>query len=101
MKGHHVAKSKKLPQRHPELQQLDTYRLDRNFSWQDLGAELTRRGCDVSYRTLHYLIKRAPEETLVRDRTLHQVRKFMALVHEEEEHRTGPDRRKPAAQAQA
>lgn len=65
----------------PEFIALETYRLERNLDWQALATEMASAATLVPQGTLYYWCKdRAPQGTVPRDRTLHQVRKFLADV---------------------
>jgi hypothetical protein len=90
------------PKQLPECLALDAHRLDKDWTFKQLGADMARAGIALSPRTLHYLIKRAPADSMPLDRTLYKIRKYLKLVAESEKRRRARSRRRPsAAQASA
>src|SRR5580765_1796095 len=76
----HLKRSPRRPPSPPELQQLLTLRLERDWSWAYLEAQMILLGCRVSRYTL--LDMRARVGNLQRghhDRTLYKIRKFLKL----------------------
>lgn len=69
-----------MPLPHAELAELDALRLDRDWTWAELSAAMDARGVEMSPRTLHYLLKRAPAQAQPLDRTLHKIRTYLATV---------------------
>jgi len=80
----------------PEFAALDAYRLDHDWTWQQLANAMAKAECAVPYRTLHYLVKRAPRNAKPLDRTMHKIRKFLELIADEKK----PRRRSRRASAQ-
>jgi hypothetical protein len=83
----------------PECVELDAIRLDRDWTWAQLAAAMKRAGVDVSPRTLHYILKRAPEDSKPLDRTLYKIRKFLKHIRATERRRLS--RHKTVAQSAA
>lgn len=65
----------------PELAALEGYRLDQDWTWTRLAANMAGAGQPVPMRTLHYLCKRAPAAHRPLDRTMHKIRKYLAFAH--------------------
>ena len=63
-----------------EFAALDAYRLDRDWTWQQLAEDMAAHNVAIPARTLHYLCKRAPKNAKPLDRTLHKIRKFLKLI---------------------
>jgi len=83
----------------PEIAELDAYRLEKDWTWEQLSAAMGRANIPMSPRTLHYLIKRAPADAKPLDRTLHKIRKFLVAMHEADRRRQS--RQKAARRAAA
>ena len=64
----------------PELAELNAYRLEKDWSFEQLTTAMRRAKIEMSPRTLHYLIRRAPVDSKPLDRTVHKLRKFLAHV---------------------
>jgi len=71
----------------PEIAELDAYRLEKDWTWEKLSEAMRRTNIDMSPRTLHYLVKRAPADAKPLDRTLHKIRKFLVAMHEADRRR--------------
>jgi hypothetical protein len=61
----------------PECLALDAYRLDQDWTWAELAKAMERAKVPINARTLHYLLKRAPADARMTDRTLYKIRKFL------------------------
>jgi hypothetical protein len=83
----------------PELKALDLLRLDQDFTWQELARDMQRAGFQMSARTLHYLLTRAPETVKPLDRTLHKIRRYLEFARERDDARRA--RRSKAAPSPA
>jgi hypothetical protein len=86
-------KAARRPPSPPELQQLLTLRLERDWSWAYLEAQMIMVGCRVSRYTL--LDMRARVGKLQRghhDRTLYKIRKFLKLQRSHHRRQTDPGR---------
>jgi hypothetical protein len=64
----------------PECAELDLIRLEHDWTWEQLAADMEKRGIKLSVRTLHYNIKRAPADVVPLDRTLYKIRQYLKLV---------------------
>jgi hypothetical protein len=61
----------------PEIAALNTFRLEHDWTFDQLAAEMARAKCPIPSRTLHYLIKRSPRDARPLDRTLFKIVKFL------------------------
>jgi hypothetical protein len=64
----------------PEFAELDAHRLEHDWTWDELAADMARANATVSARTLHYLCKRLPPDAHALDRTLYKIRKYLERV---------------------
>jgi hypothetical protein len=64
----------------PEFAELNAYRLERDWTWPELAADMERHRVGVSPRTLHYVCKRMPADGHALDRTLHKIRKYLVIA---------------------
>lgn len=71
-----------------ECAQLEAFRLDRDWTWAELADHMAEKGIQMSPRTLHYLLKRAPRGARPLDRTLNKIRKYLKATEAE---RPAPD----------
>jgi hypothetical protein len=69
----------------PEFSELDLIRLDHDWTWEELAADMARADVVISPRTLHYLCKRLPVNGHALDRTVHKIRKYLAHVRAAEQ----------------
>jgi hypothetical protein len=83
----------------PEFAELDTYRLDRDWTWAELSAAMGERDIQMSPRTLHYLLKAAPADAKPHDRTLHKIQKFLAHTRQASQRRARRARKQIATRA--
>jgi hypothetical protein len=60
---------------------LDNYRIERDWSFEELATAMKRHKCVISKRTLHYLCKRLPAEANPLDRTVYKIKKFLKSRH--------------------
>lgn len=58
------------------IEQLATYRLEHDLSFEQLAAEMDDAGCPVRSRALHLLLTKRVR-TAPRDRTLYKIRRFL------------------------
>jgi hypothetical protein len=56
---------------------LDQYRIERDWSFEELATAMARAKCVISKRTLHYLCKRLPADGNPLDRTVYKIKKFL------------------------
>jgi len=61
-----------------EARILEAYRLAKDFSWPRLSATMKKHHAHIPPTTLQYLLKRAPEGSCPRDRTLIKLRRFLS-----------------------
>jgi hypothetical protein len=64
----------------PEFDELNTHRLEHDWTWDELAAAMARADLPVSARTLHYVCKRLPPDGHALDRTLFKIRKYLERV---------------------
>ncbi len=64
----------------PEFDELNTHRLEHDWTWEQLAFEMARADLSLSARTLHYVCKRLPPDGHALDRTLYKIRKYLELV---------------------
>jgi hypothetical protein len=81
----------------PEFTELDTIRLDHDWTWDELAADMARAQAPVNARTLHFLCKRLPVNGHALDRTMHKIRKYLAHVRAVEARAAARARRKVTA----
>jgi hypothetical protein len=65
----------------PEYEELDAYRLEKDWSWDELSRATVRARCGLPIKTLHHLIRRA-QIMVPRDRTLYKIRKFLIWIED-------------------
>lgn len=66
--------------RPPEYAELNAYRLEKNWTWRQLAAAMSEADAPLSHRTLYHLLKRAHVDERPLDRTIYNIRKFLAHV---------------------
>ena len=66
--------------RPPEYAELDAYRLEKNWTWAQLSGAMRDADAPLSGRTLYHLCKRAHSDERPLDRTIYNIRKFLAHV---------------------
>jgi hypothetical protein len=66
--------------RPPEYAELDAYRLEKHWTWKQLAAAMRDADCPLSGRTLYHLLRRAHVDERPLDRTIYNIRKFLAHV---------------------
>lgn len=64
-----------------EFAELDAYRLEKDWSWNDLSRAFIRARIDFPLRTLAHLVRTAGY-TKPRDRTVYKIRKFLIWAEE-------------------
>jgi hypothetical protein len=64
----------------PEFEALDRYRIQRDWTFEQLAAAMKKAKVPVPLRTLHYLLKRRPAHAVPLDRTMYKIHTF--LKHE-------------------
>jgi len=83
-----------------EYEKLESYRIDRDWTWDELAHDMAEKGCQIPARTLHYLLKRAKRTARPLERTLHKLRQYLEATEPERAaaHAVAPDllaRRRP------
>jgi len=68
-----------MPQ-HELLGRLNEYRLDHDYTFEQLADAMEKAGFALSPRTLHYVLKRMKPDGVPHDRTLHRIRRFLESV---------------------
>jgi hypothetical protein len=80
---------------HPEYEELDAYRLQKDWTFEELAQAMARVGVHMSPRTLHYLVKRSKPGSHPLDRTLFKINTYLEHV------RAAKRRRRPTRRASA
>jgi hypothetical protein len=81
----------------PEIAALDAYRLEHDWTFDQLAEAMDRAHCAIPARTLHYLLKRLPRDAKPLDRTIFKIKKFLKLMQQSEARRAARAA-KPAAE---
>lgn len=56
---------------------LDRYRVESDWTWEQLSHDMRRHRIIMSPRTLNYICSRAPADYQPRDRTLHKIQLYL------------------------
>jgi len=68
----------------PEVEALNAYRIEKDWSFQQLSQAMTNVGCAISRSTLYELCVRNPEGRRHFDRTDFKIRRFLNIIRARE-----------------
>ena len=74
-----------MPSRLPELDALNSIRLNHDWSIRDLAVRMKAHGCPVGERTLHDLLMKTRRRRGPFDRTLYKIRVYLAHLEQLDE----------------
>jgi hypothetical protein len=84
----------------PECAALDQYRLEKDWTFDELAAAMSRAKLGIPARTLNYLL-RSPGSIRPLDRTLFKIRKYLKRAQAADARRATERRRRRTAAADA